>query len=165
MTAITTLIIREHALVECGPCECKDYITESSMSLEDFRTRYSIEDLKHNFDIICSDIVDAATGHILSEREIERLLRKDLESIDNCSIYYSREVEISLKDHGNTVHAVMHWFDDDEVYPYDEWSEEVELSDVKMMSERDIEEAIKEKLLETVDREFDASKLYFKWKV
>lgn len=81
------------------------------------------------------------------------------------SVYYSREIEISLRDHGNTVNAIMHWFDGDEEWPYDEWSEKVTIEDVKMMSEKDIEEAIKEKLLETVDREFDASKLYFKWRI
>lgn len=81
------------------------------------------------------------------------------------SIYHSREIDVTLKDHGNTAHAVMHWFDGDATWPYDEWGEEVELSDVKMMSEKDIEEAIKEQLLKVVDREFDASKLYFKWRI
>ena len=80
------------------------------------------------------------------------------------SIYHSREIDVTLKDHGNTAHAVMHWFDGDEEYPYDEWGEEVTLTDIKMMSERDIEEAIKEKLLETVDRKFNADELYFKWR-
>lgn len=81
------------------------------------------------------------------------------------SIYHSREIDVTLKDHGNIAHAVMHWFDDDEVYPYDEWGEEVTLTDVKMMSEKDIEEAIKEKLQETVDREFNIDELYIKWRV
>ena len=81
------------------------------------------------------------------------------------SIYYSYEIDVTLKNHGNTAHAVMHWFDDDETYPYDEWGEEVTIEDVKMMSEKDIEKAIKEKLQKTVDREFDISKLYFKWRV
>ena len=80
------------------------------------------------------------------------------------SVYYSYEVDVYLKDHGNSASAVMHWFDSDEVYPYDEWGEEVTLTDVKMMSEKDIEEAIKEKLQETVDREFEVDKLYFKWR-
>ena len=81
------------------------------------------------------------------------------------SIYYSYEIDVTLKNHGNTAHAVMHWFDDDETYPYDEWGEEVTIEDVKMMSEKAIEKAIKEKLQKTVDREFDISKLYFKWRV
>ena len=80
------------------------------------------------------------------------------------SIYHSREIDITLENNGNDVHAVMHWFDGDETWPYDEWGEEVTLTDVKMMSEKDIEEAIKEKLQETVDREFEVNKLYFKWK-
>lgn len=159
---ITTLILRQHGLVESGPCECKDYVTESFMSVEDFKSKYTVEDLNHDFDLICSDVIDAATGHILSEREVEKLLRKDLGNTD-MSIYYSREIEVTLENHGNKAKAIMHWFDDSEVYPYDEWGEEVELSDVKMMSEKDIEEAIKAKLLETVDREFDVNELYFKW--
>lgn len=81
------------------------------------------------------------------------------------SVYHSREVTIDLTNHGNDAIATMYWFDGEEEYPYDEWGEEVTLKDIKMMSEKDIEEAIKEKLLETVDREFDASKLYFKWRI
>lgn len=81
------------------------------------------------------------------------------------SVYYSREINVYLKDHGNTANAVMHWFDGDEEWPYDEWGEEVTLEDVKMMSEKAIEEAIKEKLQETVNRVFDVNSLYFKWRV
>ena len=81
------------------------------------------------------------------------------------SIYYSREINVYLENHGNDVHAVMHWFDSDEIYPYDEWGEEVALKDVKMMSETAIEEAIKEKLSETIDREFNVNELSFRWKV
>lgn len=162
INTITTLIIRQHGLVECGPCTCKDYITETTLSVEDFKAQYSVEDLDHNFDLICSDVVDAATGKILSEKEVEKLLHKDLGNTD-MSIYYSREIEISLENHGNDAHAVMHWFNDAEVYPYDEWGEEVIIEDVKMMSEKAIKEAIKEKLLNTVNREFNADELYFKW--
>jgi hypothetical protein len=81
------------------------------------------------------------------------------------SVYYSREIDVYLMDHGNQVNAVMHWFDDNEVYPYDEWGEEVILKDVKMMSEKDIEKAIKEKLLQITERDFDVNSLYFKWRV
>lgn len=164
INTINTIILRQHGLVECGPCECRDYVTETTMSLGEFKSKYSVEDLDHNFALICSDVVDAATGKILSEKEVEKLLRKDLGNTD-MDIYYSREINVTLKEHGNTVHAVMHWFKDDETYPYNEWGEEVTLTDVKMMSEKDIEEAIKEKLQESVDRAFDADKLYFKWKV
>lgn len=162
--AITTVILRLHGLVECGPCECKDYITETTMSLGEFKSKYSIEDLDHNFDLICSDVVDAATGHVLSEKEIKKLLRNDLGNT-NMDIYYSREIDLSLEDHGNSVHAIMHWFNDNEAYPYDEWGVEVTLTDIKMMSEKDIEKAIKDKLLETVDSEFNADELYFKWSI
>lgn len=164
MNEITFIIIREHVSVESGPCTCKDYVTESIMSLGEFKSKYSIEDLDHNFDLICSDVVDAATGHILSEKEIKKLLRNDLGNTD-MDIYYSREVDVTLENHGNSVHAIMHWFSDNEVYPYDEWGVEVDIDDVKMMSEKDIEEAIKEKLQKTVDREFNTDELYFKWKV
>ena len=81
------------------------------------------------------------------------------------SIYYSYEVDVYLKDHGNSANAVMHWFDGDAEYPYDEWGEEVIVHDIKMMSEKDIEKAIKEELLNTIDREFNADELYFKWTV
>lgn len=81
------------------------------------------------------------------------------------SVYHSREVDVLLTNHGNQVNAVMHWFDSDEEYPYDEWGEEVTLEDVKMMSEKAIEETIKEKLQETVNRDFDVNSLYFKWRV
>ena len=160
---ITALILRQHGLVECGPCTCKDDVIEFSMSVEDFKSKYSVEDLNRNLTLIMSDVVDADTGRILSDKEVQRLLQDNLED-NNMNIYYSKEIEISLKDHGNTVHAIMHWFDGNETWPYDEWSEEVTIEDVKMMSEKDIEEAIKTKLQETVDRQFNADKLYFKWK-
>lgn len=163
--AITTVILRLHGLVECGPCTCKDYVTETTLTVEDFKAKYSVEDLDRNFDLICTDIVDAATGHVLSEKEVRRILRKDLGDTDNMSVYYSREINVELTDHGNKVHAIMYWFNSDEEWPYDEWGVEVDIDDVKMMSEKDIEEAIKEKLLESVDREFNINELYFKWKV
>lgn len=163
MTAnITTIILRQHGLVECGPCTCKDYVTETILSVEDFKSRYSIEDMDHNFDFICSDVVDAATGHILSEKEVKKLLKRDLGNA-SMDIYYSREVDIIMENHGNDIHAIMHWFNDNEAYPYDEWGVEVTLTDIKMMSEKDIEETIKEKLLEMVEVEFNADELYFKW--
>ena len=81
------------------------------------------------------------------------------------SVYYSREIDVTLTNHGNDANAVMHWFDSDETWPYDEWGEEVIVHDVKMMSEKAIEEAIKEKLQETVNRDFDVNSLYFKWRV
>lgn len=80
------------------------------------------------------------------------------------SIYYSYEVDVTLTNHGNTANAIMHWFDGDEEWPYDEWGEEVIVHDVKMMSEKDVENAIIEKLKNIVEREFDANKLYFKWR-
>lgn len=79
-------------------------------------------------------------------------------------IYYSYKIDVFLKNHGNDANAVMHWFDDNEEWPYDKWGEEVIVHDIKMMSKKDIEEAIKEKLQETVDRELNTDKLYFKWR-
>ena len=79
------------------------------------------------------------------------------------SVYYSREIDVTLTNHGNIANATMYWFDDNETWPYDEWGEEVILTDVKMMSEKDIEEAIKEKLKNIIERGFDAESLYFKW--
>lgn len=72
---ITFIIIREHALVEAGPCTCKDHVSEIWMSLKDFQNRYSVEDLDEDFDLIGSDIVDATTGRILPEEEVRELLR------------------------------------------------------------------------------------------
>lgn len=81
------------------------------------------------------------------------------------AIYYSREIEVELENHGNDVIATMLWFDGEEIWPYDEWGETVKLSNVKMMNEREIEEAIKEELKKTVDREFDADTLVFTWEM
>ena len=81
------------------------------------------------------------------------------------SIYYSPEIDIELEDCGNRIVAIMHWFDGEEVWPYDEWGEEVELKNVKMMSEREIEEKIREELKKIVEREFDADKLVFAWEM
>ena len=75
MTNITFIIIREHALVEAGPCTCKDHVSEIRMSLRDFQNRYSIEDLDSDFDLICSDIIDAASGRVLSDEDVRELLR------------------------------------------------------------------------------------------
>jgi hypothetical protein len=77
--------------------------------------------------------------------------------------YYSREIDLSLKDHGNTAVAVIHWFDGDEIWPYDEWEETVTVSDIKMMSEKDVEEAVKKELL-AIDNKLNANELYFKWR-
>lgn len=81
------------------------------------------------------------------------------------AIYYSREIEVELENHGNDIVATMLWFDGEEVWPYDEWGETVKLSNVKMMNEREIEEAIKEELKKVVDREFDADTLVFAWEM
>lgn len=81
------------------------------------------------------------------------------------AIYYSREIEVELENHGNDVVATMLWFDGEEVWPYDEWGETVKLSNVKMLNEREIEEKIKEELKKTVDREFDADTLMFTWEM
>ena len=77
INAITTLILRQHGLIECGPCTCRDYVTETTMSLEDFKSQYSIEDLDSDFDLIDSDIIDAATKRILSEEEVREILHKN----------------------------------------------------------------------------------------
>lgn len=77
MTAISYIIIREHSLIECGPCTCKDHESEVWMSLKDFQSKYWPEDLDMDFDLICSDIIDAATGRILTEEEVREILRKD----------------------------------------------------------------------------------------
>lgn len=74
---IAFIIIREHVSVEYGPCTCKDHTSEVWMSLKDFQSKYWPEDLDIDFDLIGSDIVDAATGRILSEDEVRELLRKD----------------------------------------------------------------------------------------
>jgi hypothetical protein len=80
--------------------------------------------------------------------------------------YYAREVDIYLMNYGNNANAVMHWFDDgSNGEDFSEWNEEVIVHDIKMMSEKDIEEAIKEKLQNIVEREFDADRLVFIWKV
>lgn len=74
-TDITFIIIREHSLVEAGPCTCKDHVSEVWMSLKDFQNKYSIEDLDNDFDLIGSDIVDAASKRVLSEEEVREILR------------------------------------------------------------------------------------------
>lgn len=80
--------------------------------------------------------------------------------------YYARAVDVYLTNYGNNANAVMHWFDDSSNgEDFSEWNEEVIVHDIKMMSEKDIEEAIKEKLKNIVEREFDADKLIFNWKV
>lgn len=81
------------------------------------------------------------------------------------SIYYSREIEVRLNNNGNDLEAMMLWFDGAEVWPYDEWGETIELKNVKMMSEKEIEEKIKEELKKIVSREFDADTLVFTWEI